>query len=45
MIRIGYLNKDRQVRHSFVRLDEADVWFEITTIIKHWATDIFVYNY
>lgn len=44
MIRIDYLNKDKEVRHSFVRKDEAEVWFEIVTIIKQGATDICVYN-
>jgi len=44
MIRIDYLNKEKEVRHSFVRMDEAEVWFEIVTLIKQGATDIYVYK-
>lgn len=43
MIRIDYLNKEWQVRHSFVRMDEAEVWFEIVQLIKQWSTDIHIY--
>jgi len=43
-IRIDYLNKDRQVRHIHTDGDELELWFEIITILKQWATDVRVYN-
>ena len=51
-VRIDYLNKDKQVRHSFVNIWEVydgiyevdDIWFEIVTLLKQWATDIRIYN-
>jgi len=43
-IRIDYLNKDKQVRHTYVNEAIDSIWFEIITILKQWATDIRVYN-
>jgi hypothetical protein len=46
-IRIDYLNKDKEVRHTFYNAsDSIDTWleFEIVTILKQWATDIRIYN-
>lgn len=40
MIRVDYLNKQKQVRISHVWLNEAEVWFEIVTLIKQGATNI-----
>ena len=46
-LRMDYLNKHRQDRHIFTEASELEVenvWFEIVTILKQWATDIRVYN-
>jgi len=40
-IRIDYLNKEREVRHIFT--DWENVWWEITTILNQWATDVHIY--
>jgi len=46
-VRIDYLNKDKEVRHTFFNTEENDkfdiLWWELIEILKH-GTDIRVYN-
>jgi hypothetical protein len=41
-LRIDYLNSEREPRHIFT--DTNNIWFELETIFKQWATDVFIYN-
>ena len=48
-IRIDYLNKYREVKHTFVDLLELwhnydMLWFEVASILIQWWTDIRIYN-
>ena len=41
-IRIDYLNKESEVRHTFT--DTDNVWRELQNILFYWWTDIWIYK-